>query len=49
MTLTAEVCRHCGERLYSEDTVKRFEQIRAKLAKQDVTDFRPLGRSYQVV
>ncbi len=27
----AEVCLHCGERLYSEETVSRFEEIRANL------------------
>ena len=27
----AEVCLHCGERLYNEGTVRRFEEIRANL------------------
>ncbi|MBW8874913.1 MAG: YgiT-type zinc finger protein [Acidobacteria bacterium] len=27
----AEVCLDCGERLYSSDVVRRFEQIRANL------------------
>ena len=44
----AEVCLHCGERLYSEETVRRFEQIRAKLERQETEDFRPLGRSFEV-
>ncbi|MBD3268038.1 YgiT-type zinc finger protein [bacterium] len=26
--VTAEVCSHCGERLYAEDVVKSFEEIR---------------------
>ncbi|MCZ7385127.1 MAG: YgiT-type zinc finger protein [Candidatus Methanoperedens sp.] len=26
----AEVCLHCGERLYSQETVKLFEDIRRK-------------------
>ncbi len=26
----AEVCLHCGERLYAEETVRFFEQIRNK-------------------
>jgi YgiT-type zinc finger domain-containing protein len=30
----AEVCLHCGERLYSQETVRRFEKIRAKLEPQ---------------
>ncbi len=44
----AEVCLHCGERLYSEETVRRFEQIRAKLERQETEGFRPLGRSFEV-
>ena len=49
VTVHAEVCLRCGERLYSEETIKRFEQIRAKLARQDVEDFQPLGQSFRVV
>ena len=46
----AEICLHCGERLYTKDTVSHFEQIRAKLARQDVADFQPaLGQAFQVV
>ena len=44
----AEVCLKCGERLYSKATIRRFEQIRAKLERQEVADFQPLGRSFQV-
>jgi YgiT-type zinc finger domain-containing protein len=28
----AEVCVHCGERLYSQETVTLFEEIRKKLS-----------------
>ena len=45
----AEVCRHCGERLYSQETVRRFEQIRDKLERKEVEEFRPLGQSFEVV
>ncbi|MBN1873593.1 MAG: YgiT-type zinc finger protein [Anaerolineae bacterium] len=45
----AEVCLHCGERLYSKDTISQFEQIRAKLSRQDISEFQPLGQSFQVV
>jgi YgiT-type zinc finger domain-containing protein len=45
----AEVCLHCGERMYSSETVRLFEQVRSKLARQDVSEFRLLGQSYQVV
>ncbi len=48
VTVRAEVCLHCGERLYSQDTVRRFEQIRSKLERGEVTDFQPMGQSFQV-
>ena len=46
--VTAEVCLHCGERLYSEETVKEFESIRSKLARQETSEFQPLGQSFKV-
>lgn len=49
VTVHAEVCLHCGERLYSQETVRRFEAIRAKLERQETADFEPLGRSFKVV
>ena len=48
LTVRAEVCLSCGERLYTQETVRRFEQIRTKLEKQDVADFLPLGQSFQI-
>lgn len=45
----AEVYLRCGERLYSQETVRRFEEIRAKLEHQDTAGFQPLGKSFQVV
>ena len=45
----AEVCQRCGERFYTPDMIRRFEQIREKLASQDTTDFTPLGQSFEVV
>ena len=45
----AEVCLECGERLYPVETVRLFEEIRWKLQQQDVADFVPLGRSFEVV
>lgn len=35
----AEVCLHCGERLYGEEDILRFEQIRAKLERQETPGF----------
>ncbi len=49
MKVRAEVCLHCGERLYSQDIVRRFEEIRAKLERQETENFRPMGQSFQVV
>ena len=49
LKVRAEVCLHCGERLYSQETVRRFEKIRAKLERQETADFEPLGSSFQVV
>lgn len=44
----ADVCLQCGERLYSAETVRRFEQIRQKLERQEVDEFQALGHSFQV-
>jgi YgiT-type zinc finger domain-containing protein len=44
----AEVCLRCGERLYPQETVRRFEQIRTKLERKEVAGFQPLGQSFQV-
>ncbi len=49
MKVQAEVCQHCGERLYSQETVKRFEEVRAKLERQDTAEFKQVGRAFQVV
>ena len=49
LRVRAEVCLHCGERLYSQETVRRFEEIRAKLERRETADFKPLGQSFQVV
>ncbi len=44
----AEVCLHCGERLYSKDTIIYFETIRSKLERQEISDFELLGQTFQV-
>ena len=43
-----EVCLRCGERLYSVETVRQFEQVRAKLERGRVEEFQPLGQSFKV-
>ncbi len=49
LTVRAEVCLSCGERLHTQEAVRRFEEIRAKLERQEVAEFQPLGQSFQVV
>ena len=49
LTAHAEVCLSCGERLYAQETVRQFEQIRAKLERQEFTDMQPVGQSFKVV
>jgi len=44
----AEVCLHCGERLYAPKTISRFEDIRRKLTEEDVSEFEPIGKTYQI-
>ena len=44
----AEVCLRCGERLYSQETVRHFEQVRTKLEGGEVEDFQPMGQSFKV-
>lgn len=44
----AEVCLHCGERLYSSKTVKRFEEIREKLEKEELKGLKIMGKSFKV-
>jgi YgiT-type zinc finger domain-containing protein len=48
ITVPAEVCLHCGERLYSPETVKRFEEIRTKLERQETGEFEPIGQTFEV-
>ena len=46
--VTAEVCLHCGERLYSQEAVKYFEEIRRKLGRKDVANFQLIGHAFRV-
>ena len=48
LKVKAEVCLHCGERLYRPETVAHFEEIREKLSTEDVGGFEPVGKTYQV-
>ncbi|TAJ92690.1 MAG: YgiT-type zinc finger protein [Gammaproteobacteria bacterium] len=46
--VSAEVCLHCGERLYTEEVVRTFEEIRGKLQKRDFSHLKTLGQSFTV-
>ena len=48
LRVKAEVCLHCGERSYPPETVAHFEEIRQKLFTEDVGEFEPIGKTYQV-
>lgn len=48
LDVEADVCLRCGERLYSTETVRHFEEVRAKLERQELDEFQPLGRSFKV-
>ena len=49
ITVRAEVCQKCGEHLYDMETIEQFEEIRDKLERQDVGDFKPVGQTFEVV
>ena len=44
----ADVCEHCGERLYSEATVRKFEEIRRQLTGKETVGLVPVGCVYEV-
>lgn len=44
----AEVCLHCGERLYTEKDIRRFEEIRIKLEQQQTKGFHQKGKFFEV-
>ena len=48
LQIKAEVCLHCGDRLYADEVVRLFEKIRNKLKRQDLTGFDPAGKSFTI-
>ena len=48
LNVEADVCLLCGERLYSMETVRQFEEIRRKLAQQETSGLRAVGKSYEL-
>jgi len=49
LRVLAQVCLHCGERLYREESVRRFEEVRDKLERQETADFQPIGKTFEVI
>lgn len=47
MTVRADVCLRCGQRLYSPNTIKLFQGVRRKLEREEIAQFQPLGRSFK--
>lgn len=47
LKVKAEVCLHCGERLYAPEAIARFEDVRKKLKEGKIKDFTVIGKSYQ--
>lgn len=41
--VSATVCHLCGERYFDPATVRRFEEIRARVRAGDLTGLRPAG------
>jgi YgiT-type zinc finger domain-containing protein len=48
ITVVADVCLRCGERLYSEATVVRFSEIRKLLEQRRTRGFEPVGQFFKV-
>jgi len=48
LTVKADVCLHCGERLYSEDAVMQFQNIRHKLKRQEIGEFQAIGQTFVI-
>ena len=44
----AEVCLHCGERLYTPHDIARFDEIRKKLREDNVEKFVQIGKTFKV-
>ncbi len=48
VTVEADVCMKCGERLYDGDTIRFFEDIRRRLKSQDTSGLMAIGTSFEV-
>jgi YgiT-type zinc finger domain-containing protein len=48
LEVQAGVCLHCGERFYTPEIVRRFEELETKLEKQETDGFHTVGKSFSV-
>lgn len=48
LKVKAGVCLHCGEKLYTPETVQRIEEVEAKLEQQNTADFHTVGTAFEV-
>lgn len=48
VAVEAEVCLHCGERLFTPETIAYFETISARLEKKETQGFQKVGAAYSV-
>lgn len=49
LNVKAEVCLHCGERLYDSDTIRKFEEIRKRLEENNLEGLIEVGKALQAV
>ena len=47
VTAEVDICLHCGECIYSQKTVRHFEEIRTKLERRQTSEFQVLGKLFQ--
>jgi hypothetical protein len=47
LTAMADVCLRRGERLYSDLTVRRFEEVRAKLRRHETEELEAVGTAFR--
>lgn len=48
LRIKAGVCLSCGQRLYTPEVVRQFEEIEDKLEMQETSMFKAVGQSFQV-
>ncbi len=48
LEVDALVCQRCGERFYPEPTVRRFEEVRAKLQRDETEEMTLVGSAFEV-